>query len=79
MDGTALEIPRYTELGKDTIVISYNDRLMRIATTKEITDIPLRAPLNINTIDTGVDRVQVSRFVYYNQSADSDEIRFLLN
>jgi hypothetical protein len=79
IDSTTLEIPRYTELGKDTIVISYNDRLMRIATTKEITDIPLRAPLNINTIDTGVDRVQVSRFVYYNQSADSDEIRFLLN
>ena len=79
INGDITDIPRYTELGKETIVISYDEQYLHIATTKEITDISLSTSLNITAVDTGSNRIHVSRFVYYNQSANNDEIRFLLN
>lgn len=70
------ELNRYMDLTKDTLVISYKNNVLTLATTKEITEIVLDTELSINTINTGI---QTHRLVYYPQQATVDEIRFLLN
>lgn len=70
------ELNRYMDLTKDTLVVSYKNNVLTLATTKEITEIVLDTELSINTINTGI---QTHRLVYYPQQATVDEIRFLLN
>lgn len=70
------EIPRYTTLAKDTLVMCYNGNNLCIGTTKEMTDIVLPDILNVSGI---IVSPYVNRFVYYPQSATADEMRFLLN
>lgn len=70
------EIPRYTTLAKDTLVMCYNENNLCIGTTKEMTDIVLPDILNVSGI---IVSPYVNRFVYYPQSATADEMRFLLN
>lgn len=70
------EIPRYTTLAKDTLVMCYNGNNLCIGTTKEMTDIVLPDILNVSGINVSP---YVNRFVYYPQSATADEMRFLLN
>lgn len=70
------ELNRYVDLTKDTLVISYKNNVLTLATTKEITEIMLDTELSITTINTGI---QAHRLVYYPQQATVDEIRFLLN
>lgn len=70
------ELNRYMDLTKDTLVVSYKNNVLTLATTKEITEIVLDTELSINTINTGI---QTYRLVYYPQQATVDEIRFLLN
>ena len=73
---TRQELNRYVDLTKDTLVISYKNNVLTLATTKEITEIMLDTELSITTINTGI---QAHRLVYYPQQATVDEIRFLLN
>lgn len=75
-DNDRQELNRYVDLTKDTLVISYKNNVLTLATTKEITEIVLDTELAINTINTGI---QTHRLVYYPQQATVDEIRFLLN
>lgn len=70
------ELNRYVDLTKDTLVISYKNNVLTLATTKEITEIMLDTELSITTINTGI---QTHRLIYYPQQATVDEIRFLLN
>ena len=70
------KLNRYMDLTKDTLVVSYKNNVLTLATTKEITEIVLDTELSINTINTGI---QTHRLVYYPQQATVDEIRFLLN
>lgn len=70
------KLNRYTDLTKDTLVVSYKNNVLTLATTKEITEIVLDTELSINTINTSI---QTHRLVYYPQQATVDEIRFLLN
>lgn len=70
------ELNRYVDLTKDTLVISYKNNVLTLATTKEITEIMLDTELSITTINTGT---QAHRLIYYPQQATVDEIRFLLN
>lgn len=70
------ELNRYVDLTKDTLVISYKNNVLTLATTKEITEIMLDTALSITTINTGI---QTHRLIYYPQQATVDEIRFLLN
>ena len=73
---TRQELNRYVDLTKDTLVISYKNNVLTLATTKEITEIMLDTELSITTINTGI---QTHRLIYYPQQATVDEIRFLLN
>lgn len=75
-DNDRQKLNRYVDLTKDTLVISYKNNVLTLATTKEITEIVLDTELSINTINTGI---QTHRLVYYPQQATVDEIRFLLN
>lgn len=75
-DNDRQELNRYVDLTKDTLVISYKNNVLTLATTKEITKIVLDTELSINAINTGI---QTHRLVYYPQQATVDEIRFLLN
>lgn len=70
------ELNRYVDLTKDTLVISYKNNVLTLATTKEITEIMLDTALSITTINTGI---HAHRLIYYPQQATVDEIRFLLN
>ena len=70
------EIPRYTTLAKDTLVMCYNGNNLCIGTTKEMTNIVLPDILNVSGINVSP---LAHRFVYYPQSATADEMRFLLN
>ena len=73
---TRQELNRYVDLTKDTLVISYKNNVLTLATTKEITEIMLDTELSITTTNTGI---QTHRLIYYPQQATVDEIRFLLN
>lgn len=70
------EIPRYTTLAKDTLVMCYNGNNLCIGTTKEMTNIVLPDILNVSGINVSP---FINRFIYYPQSATADEMRFLLN
>lgn len=70
------EIPRYTTLAKDTLVMCYNGNNLCIGTTKEMTNIVLPDILNVSGVNISP---LAHRFVYYPQSATADEMRFLLN
>ena len=80
IDSTITELPRYEGLTKDTLVISYKNNKLTIATTKEITEITLNSILDISTVNPYMENTKPThRFIYYPQSATADEIRFLLN
>ena len=77
----AVELPRYSELGKDALVLCYDEHSLSVTTSKEKTTVTLDEQLQITNINPcmSFDRIHTRRFTYYTTSASSDEIRFLLN
>lgn len=77
----AVELPRYSELGKDALVLCYDEHSLSVTTSKEKTTVTLDEQLQITNINPCIsfDRIHTRRFTYYTTSASSDEIRFLLN
>lgn len=77
----AVELPRYSELGKDALVLCYDEHSLSVTTSKGKTTVTLNEQLQITNINPCIsfDRIHTRRFTYYTTSASSDEIRFLLN
>lgn len=77
----AVELPRYSELGKDALVLCYDEHSLSVTTSKEKTTVTLDEQLQITNINPCIsfDRIHTRRFTYYTTSASGDEIRFLLN
>lgn len=77
----AVELPRYSELGKDALVLCYDEHSLSVTTSKGKTTVALNEQLQITNINPCIsfDRIHTRRFTYYTTSASSDEIRFLLN